>query len=56
MTLTLAGGTIMAVSIGMVLLLTGYCVFRVLTLPPVETTAHMKAPLDIDTRDTADAD
>jgi hypothetical protein len=56
MELTWAGGTIMVVSIGTVLLLTGFCVYRVLKLPPVEPSGHWKAPLEIDTRDTTDAD
>jgi len=56
MTLTLAGGTIMVVSISAVLLLTGFCIYRVLSLPPLEVSEHLKAPLDIDTRDTSDAD
>ncbi|MDZ4657925.1 MAG: hypothetical protein SH868_10150 [Bythopirellula sp.] len=51
-----AGWTIMIVSVGSVLALTAYCFYRVLTLPPVEVTEHLKAPLDIDTGDTRDAD
>jgi hypothetical protein len=56
MTLTFSGATIMVVSIGMVLLLTGFCIYRVLSLPPVEVSEHLKAPLEIDTRDVNDAD
>jgi len=56
MTLTFAGATIMIVSVTSVLVLTGFCVYRVLMLPPVEATEHFKAPLEIDTRDTTDAD
>jgi hypothetical protein len=52
--LTPAGWTVMIASIGTVLSLVSYCLYRVLTLPPVEE--HLKGPLDIDTRDTVDAD
>jgi hypothetical protein len=41
----------MIISVGCVLVLCGYCLIRVLTLPAVETE-HLKAPLDIDTGDT----
>lgn len=51
-----AGWTVMIVSLSSVLSLVSYCLFRVLTLPPVDVTEHLKAPLDIDTRDTQDAD
>lgn len=54
--MTLAGWAIMIVSVGSVLLLTCFCIYRVLTMPPLEATEHLKAPLDIDTRDTTDAD
>ena len=50
-----AGWTIMLLSVTTVLCLTGFCTYRVLTLPPVERD-HLKGPLDIDTRDTEDAD
>jgi hypothetical protein len=53
---TAAGWTIMIVSIGAVCALTAYCFYKVLTLPPREVTEHLKAPLDIDTKDTRDAD
>jgi hypothetical protein len=56
MTLTLSGWIIMLVSVGSVLTLTGYCLFRVLTLPPTDVTEHLKGPLEIDTHDTVDAD
>jgi len=52
--LTNAGWVIMLTSLGSVLTLVSYCLFRVLTLPPVEEES-LKAPLDIDTRD-ADRD
>jgi hypothetical protein len=51
-----AGWIIMIVSVGSVLLLTAYCMVRVLTLPPEVVEEHLKAPLDIDTKDTADPD
>jgi hypothetical protein len=50
------GWFVMIVSVGSVLSLVTFCLVRVLTLPPVELEEHMKAPPDIDTRDTADAD
>jgi hypothetical protein len=54
--MTAAGLAIMIASVGGVLLLTAFCMIRVLMLPPLEVTEHLKAPLDIDTRDTQDAD
>lgn len=51
-----AGWAIMIVSVGSVLALTGFCLVRVLTLPPEVIDQHLKAPLDIDTGDTSDAD
>lgn len=50
-----AGWTIMIVSVGSVLTLTAFCFYRVLTLPAMELD-ELKAPLDIDTGDTQDAD
>lgn len=49
--MTAAGWTIMIVSVGSVLALTGFCFYRVLTLPASELD-ELKAPLDIDTGDT----
>lgn len=46
---------IMALSVGSVLSLVTFCMYRVLTLPPIEDE-HLKGPLEIDTRDTDDAD
>jgi len=54
--MTPAGWTIMIVSVGSVLLLTGFCMYRVLTLPSIILEEHLKGPLVIDTRDTEDAD
>jgi hypothetical protein len=54
--MTPAGWAIMIVSVGSVLLLTGFCLYRVLTLPPQVAEEHLKAPLEIDTRDTKNAD
>jgi len=51
-----AGWAIMTVSVGSVLLLTSYCIYRVLTLPPHVAEDHLKGPLEIDTGDTQDAD
>jgi hypothetical protein len=47
---------VMGLSILAVLTLVSFCVWRVLTLPPVEVEEHLKGPLEIDTRDTQDAD
>jgi hypothetical protein len=54
--MTGAGWAIMIVSVGSVLALTAFCVARVLTLPSQVVEEHLKAPLDIDTRDTANPD
>lgn len=51
-----AGWIIMTVSISIVVALTAFCTWRVLTLPPVEAEQHLKGPLEIDTLDTNDAD
>jgi hypothetical protein len=51
-----AGWFIMIVSVGSVLLLTGFCFYRVLTLPPQVVEEHLKGPLVIDTGDTENAD
>jgi hypothetical protein len=50
-----AGWIVMLVSVGSVLALTAYCLLKVFSLPPVEQE-HLTGPLDIDTRDTQDAD
>jgi predicted nucleotidyltransferase len=50
-----AGWAVMIVSVGAVLVLSMYCVVKVLSLPPVEME-DLHGPLDIDTRDTKDAD
>jgi hypothetical protein len=50
------GWTVMIVSVGSVLTLTAFCLYRVLTLPPAEIETIDTAPLDIDTRDTQSAD
>ena len=44
----------MIVSVGSVLSLVSYCFYRVLTLPAASVEKHLKAPLDIDTRDLDD--
>jgi hypothetical protein len=54
--MTPAGWAIMIVSVGSVLVLTAFCLYRVLTLPPQVVEDHLKAPLEIDTGDTANAD
>jgi hypothetical protein len=54
--MTPAGWIIMITSVGSVLALTAFCLYRVLTLPPMVAEEHLKAPLDIDTGDTDDPD
>lgn len=49
------GWTVMIISVGTVLTLVSYCLYRVLSLPPVDME-DLKGPLEIDTRDTTDAD
>ena len=56
MTLNPAGWTVMIVSVGSVVSLAVFCLVRVLMLPPVEVEEHLKGPMEIDTRDTIDAD
>ena len=51
-----AGWAIMIVSVGSVCIVTAWCFYKVLTLPPKDVVEHLKAPLDIDTKDTRDAD
>jgi NSS family neurotransmitter:Na+ symporter len=46
---------VMTISIGAVLVLCGWCMYRVLTLPPLEEET-LKGPLEIDTGDTNDAE
>ena len=53
--MTAAGWTVMLVSVGSVLALVAYCLAKVFSLPPVEQE-HLVGPLEIDTRDTQDAD
>lgn len=50
-----AGWMTMLFSIGFVLSLFSFCLYRVLTLPPVDVES-VKGPLEIDTGDTVDAD
>lgn len=52
--MTLAGWTIMITSVCGVAAWCGYCVYRVLTLPPQVAEEHLQAPLKIDTGDVAD--
>jgi hypothetical protein len=54
--MTSLGCTIMVVSLTSVMALTAFCLYRVLTLPPVEIDDLNIAPLEIDTRDTANPD
>ena len=50
-----AGWATMLFSVGSVLFLVSFCLYRVLSLPPVEEES-IKGPLEIDTGDTTDAD
>ncbi len=54
--LSTAGLVVMVVSIGAVLSLVSFCLYKVFSLPPVEVEEHVKGPLEIDTGDTSDAD
>ena len=50
-----AGWATMLLSVGAVLSLVSFCLYRVFSLPPVEEES-IKGPLEIDTGDTVDAD
>jgi len=50
-----AGWLVMLLSIGSVVTLVSYCLYRVLSLPPVDME-EVHGPLDIDTGDTVDVD
>jgi hypothetical protein len=50
------GWAIMIASVSSVLALVVFCMYRVLTLPPAIAEEHLKAPLDIDTKDTQQPD
>ena len=50
-----AGWTVMIVSVGSVLALVSFCLYRVLTLPPVEEEP-LRDPQDLSTGDQTDAD
>lgn len=54
--MTTLGWITMLSSVGGVLALTSFCLYRVLTLPPAEAESLKTAPLEIDTGDTTDAD
>jgi hypothetical protein len=54
--MTTAAWTIMTVSVTTVIALLAFCMYRVLTLPPVEVEESMHGPVNIDTGDTLDAD
>lgn len=43
--------TVMILSVGSVLTLVSFCLYRVLTLPPVDMQ-DLRGPLEIDTKDT----
>jgi hypothetical protein len=53
--MTPGGWIVMIVSVSSVLALVTFCLVKVLSLPPTEEE-HIKGPLEIDTRDTQDAD
>ena len=50
-----AGWLVMLLSIGSVVTLVSYCLYRVLSLPPVDME-EVHGPLDIDTGGTVDVD
>ncbi len=50
------GWLLMIVSVGSVLTLVSFCLFRVLTLPPIDVEDLNIAPLEIDTHDRRDMD
>ena len=52
--MTIPAWVIMILSISTVLALVSYCLYRVLTLPPVEVEEHLHAQPAIDTGDTKD--
>jgi hypothetical protein len=54
--MTIGGWIVMTLSVGSVLTLVIFCLCRVLSLPPIDVEQHLKGPLEIDTRDTLDAD
>ena len=54
--LSTAGLLVMVVSIGAVLSLVSFCLYKVFSLPPVEVEEHVKGPLEIDTCDVSDPD
>lgn len=53
--MTLSALIVMVISVGSVLTLAAFCIYRVLSLPPIEDN-DLKGPLRIDTGDTEDAD
>lgn len=50
------GWIVMLLSVGSVLSLVTFCVTKVLSLPPVDVEESLVSELEIDTRDTQDAD
>lgn len=50
------GWIMMTLSVGSVIALTSFCLYRVLTLPPEEVSDLDVAPLRIDTGDLQDPD
>ena len=54
--MTAVGVVIMLLSIGSIVGLTAFCLYRVLLLPPVEVENLNVAPLEIETPDLRDAD
>lgn len=54
--MALSAWIVMILSVSSVVTLLSFCLYRVLTLPPVEVEEHLKGPLEIDTGDTIDAD
>jgi hypothetical protein len=48
--MTVGGWIVMALSVGGVTLLMGWCIYKVLTIPG--STEHLHSPADIETPDT----
>lgn len=52
--MNLGGWIMMTVSIGLVLALFGYCIYKVLTTRDPHMEDELRGPLDIDTKDHED--
>lgn len=50
--MTIGGWVVMILSISSVLVLVIFCLFKVLSLPPVEAEDRLREPPEVDTRGT----